>query len=134
MKTQDLMTERRKLSDKENLWRVNAKKIYNDKKKQLGLTQEKLAELCGWKSQGTIAQYFTGGRALNTDAKIKLAWALKVPVTDIDPEMVVVMKDDAPQSASDFMERNAHILNKMDPNDLIKLAGLIEGWVKAKSE
>lgn len=130
----DNMSNRRTLTEEEELWRSNVKRIYNERKKTLGLTQEKLAEECGWKSQGTIAQYFTGGRPLNTDAKIKLAWALKVPVTDIDPNMTATVNRDAPQTASDFMEIHKNDLAKMDPIDLIKLAGLIEGYVKAKTE
>lgn len=128
------MAEKRKLNASEELWRLNVKRIYDQKKKELGLTQEKLAELCGWKSQGSIAQYFTGGRALSTDAKLKLSYALKVPVTEIDPDMVVFKAGDNIESPSDFLERNAHVINQMSSNDLLKLAGLIEGYVKAKNE
>lgn len=130
----EVMTEKRKLTEKEESWRQNVKRIYDERKKTLGLTQEKLAEKCGWKSQGTVAQYFGGARVLSTDAKLKFAWALSVPVTDIDPEMEIVKKEDKPQTPSEFMERNAQAIDQMSPNDLIKLAGLIEGYVKAKSK
>lgn len=124
----------RKLSANEELWRLNVKRIYAEKKKELGLNQDKLAEVCGWKSQGTVSQYFTGGRALSTDAKLKLARALKVPVTEIDPDMIVFKQSECPETPSEFMERNAHNINQMSPSDLLKLAGLIEGYVKAKTE
>lgn len=134
MKTLEIMPNKRELSEAEELWRVNVKRIYARKKKELGLNQDKLAELCGWKSQGTVSQYFSGARALSTDAKLKLSWALKVPVTEIDPEMEVFKPGSKAQTPSEFMERNAHIINEMSPNDLLKLAGLIEGYVKAKTE
>jgi len=125
--------QRRPLTAEEKTWCDNLKRVYNEKKKELGLTQEKLAELCGWKSQGSVAQYFTGRIPLNTDAKIKLAWALKVPVSEIDPTMKAV-KTTGAYSAKDFMMQHADAFEKMSEKDLLKLAGMIEQYVDKKGE
>ena len=119
---------RRPLTPQEEFWRENLRRIYDQKKKSLGLTQEKLAEKCGWKSQGSVGQYFLGRIPLNTDAKIKLANALEIPVTDIDPEMKSTRMSE--YSAGAFMEIHRGDLEKMTEEDLLELAGMIKFYVK----
>ena len=45
--------------------------IYQRKKDELGLTQEKLRDLAGFKNQSIISQYMNAKVALNTDAIIR---------------------------------------------------------------
>lgn len=82
------MSNRRQLTTKEIQWKNNLALIWQAKKKELGLNQEKLADLMGWKSQGSVGQYLTGRIPLNTDAKLKFAKVLGVDVKEIDPEFV----------------------------------------------
>ncbi len=51
------------------------------------LTQQKLAEACGWKQQSAVSQYVCGVIPLNFDALINLALALGVPITEISPSL-----------------------------------------------
>lgn len=81
------MSERRSLTKKEEEWRNNLCMIWSKKKKELNLNQQKLSDIIGWSSQGSVGQYLTGRIPLNTDAKIKFANALGVHVTKIDPEL-----------------------------------------------
>jgi len=81
------MAERRPLTAEEKLWAENLSKIWHAKKKGLGLTQQKAAEIAGWSSQGSVTQYINGKIPLNTDAKIAFAKMLEVPVSDIDDQM-----------------------------------------------
>ena len=64
------------------------KLIWNQKKKELGLTQEKAAHLMGWHSQAAVAQYLNGKIPLNTDAKMKFAELLNVSPASIWPSFV----------------------------------------------
>ena len=77
---------RRSLTDSEEICRANLKTIYESKKKSMGLTQEILADLLGWKSQGSVNSYINGRIPLNTDAKIAFSKALEISITDIDPD------------------------------------------------
>lgn len=51
------------------------------------LTQEKLAHLCGWKTQGTVNQYLNGRIPLNLGSLHKFADVLKVRPDEISPEL-----------------------------------------------
>lgn len=73
--------------DRANAQRLKA--IYNAKKKPLGITQVELAKQIGMK-QGAAAQYINGHIALNYEAVIRFAKALKVDPWDIDPELNVL--------------------------------------------
>ena len=77
---------RRALTESEEKCTRNLKNIYESKKKSLGLTQEILADLLGWKSQGSVNSYLNGRIPLNTDAKIAFSKALEISITDIDPD------------------------------------------------
>lgn len=79
------MTKRRPLTAQEKIAQQRLREIWHEKKKQLGLTQEKAAHLLGWSSQGTVGQYLLGRIGLNTDAIMKFASLLEVKPTDIDP-------------------------------------------------
>lgn len=119
--------ERRPLTEQEIFWKDNLKRIWTEKKKSLGLTQDKLAELCGWKTQGAVSNYMNGRMALNTDAKLKFAKALEVPVSDIDP----AMKDLAVQRinqkrAIEFMNTYGEDIASLSEKEKIKLIALIE--------
>lgn len=71
--------------DLENAKRLSA--IWRVKKTELGLTQIKLANLMGYKSQSAIAQYLNGDVPLNTDAIIRFAQVLGVEPKAINPEL-----------------------------------------------
>ncbi len=61
--------------------------IYQRKKNELGLTQEKLRDLTGFKNQSIISQYMNAKIALNTDAIIRFARALKCKPEEIEPNI-----------------------------------------------
>ena len=67
---------------------ASLKLIWKQKKRDLGLTQEKAAHIMGWSSQGAVAQYLNGKIPLNTDAKMKFAGLLKVSPISIWPSFV----------------------------------------------
>lgn len=63
------------------------KLIWNSKKKILGLTQEKVADLCEWNTQSAFNAYLLGRIPLNTDAVLGLSKVLQVHPTEIMPEL-----------------------------------------------
>lgn len=81
------MSKNRELSESETEATKRLKKIWNEKKKDLKLSQEKLALECGWSGQSAFSQYYHGRVPLNTEAVLKLAKVLKVHPTEIMPEI-----------------------------------------------
>lgn len=64
------------------------KKIYELRKTEdRSLTQETLAERCGWKTQSAVTQYLNGMVPLNLDALIKFSLALDVDIAEISPAL-----------------------------------------------
>ncbi len=61
--------------------------IWNAKKKELGLTQEKVSKLCDWKTQAAFNAYLLGRVPLNIDAVLRLSKVLKVHPTEIMPAL-----------------------------------------------
>ncbi len=53
----------------------------------LSLTQEKLATLCGWKSQGSVQKYFSGILELSVESAAKFARALNCKIDDFSPRI-----------------------------------------------
>lgn len=65
------------------------KRLYQAKKKALGITQTSIADELGMK-QGSVAQYMNGSIALNYEAVIRFAKVLQVQPWDIDPTLQVL--------------------------------------------
>lgn len=61
-------------------------KIFNEKRKSEGLTQQKFAKALKI-SQSAVPQYFTGAIPLNTDFILKAAKVLNIPATTLDPTL-----------------------------------------------
>lgn len=78
---------RRALTSEEVEYAKRLKVIWNRKKKQLNLTQEKLGLLCGWSGQSAVNQFLNGYTPLNTDAVLRLSKVLDVDPSEIMPEI-----------------------------------------------
>lgn len=81
------MTKRRDLTEKEIKAATRLQQIWNVKKKELGLTQEKVAQMCEWSNQSAFGAYLLGRVPLNTDAVLRLAKVFKIHPTEIMPEL-----------------------------------------------
>lgn len=80
------MPNNNELTEKEKLWASNLKKIWDEKRRDLGLTQEKAAEMYGC-TQGNISQYLLGRIPLNIVAINKFATILQCDPSLINPEI-----------------------------------------------
>lgn len=85
MPAQPLTEEQR--ADAERLKSV----FLREKKIHKNLTQESLAEACGWKTQGTVSQYMNGKIPLNLPALCKFAEAMEVDPAEISPSLALTM-------------------------------------------
>ena len=83
----DYDMNRRDLTDYEKADYENLRKIWNGKKSQIGLTQEKAAAEFGC-STSNIGHYLTGKQPLNIKTIIAFAKLLDVDPTDIDPRLI----------------------------------------------
>ncbi len=90
------MAKRRELTPSEINAAEHLQTIWNEKKKALGLTQEKVAQLCEWSNQSAFGAYLLGRVPLNTDAVLRLAKVLKVHPTDIMPELGALLPSSNP--------------------------------------
>ncbi|CAI0728609.1 helix-turn-helix domain-containing protein [Serratia grimesii] len=67
------------------------KKIWDEKKITLRLTQEKAADALGFSTQATVSHYLNGTMPLNTDATLKFAALLGVKPEAIRPDLTDMM-------------------------------------------
>lgn len=85
--------ERRQLTESDLAAAKRLRAIWDQKKGELGLTQEKAAEAMGYSTQGAVGHYLNGRAPLNTDAIFKFANLLRVSPIDIRPELESVLRE-----------------------------------------
>ena len=112
----------------------NLRRIWDEKHKLLGLTQEKAAEIMKFNTQGAVSHYLNGYTPLNTDAVLKFSALLQVSPSairqDINDKLNAVLtpKTDISPIASQFISwiamhsREGHLTDL----DLMKLRGRAE--------
>lgn len=102
--------ERRALTPEERAEAARLKSIYEQKKHQLGLTQEKLAHLMGFQTQGAVSQYFNR-LPMSAETVIRFAHFLNVEPTEIRPniweQIPSLPPGDLDRDASDFAREYA---------------------------
>ncbi|HGJ5857956.1 helix-turn-helix domain-containing protein [Arsenophonus nasoniae] len=82
----------RRITPEDKQAAARLKKLWNEKKEALSLTQEKAAEELGFNTQGAVSQYLNGKVPLNTDTIIKFAKILHVSPEAIKPELSSLLK------------------------------------------
>ncbi|MFS1584000.1 MAG: helix-turn-helix domain-containing protein [Candidatus Arsenophonus phytopathogenicus] len=82
----------RRITPEDKQAAVRLRKLWNEKKEALSLTQEKAAEELGFNTQGAVSQYLNGKVPLNTDTIIKFAKILHVSPEAIKPELSSLLK------------------------------------------
>lgn len=79
--------KKRQLTAEEKQIADRLKEIWNEKKKTLGIgSQEKLAHLMGYTTQGSVTQYLNGIIPISLEVGIKFAEQLRVLPSDINPQ------------------------------------------------
>lgn len=67
------------------------RKVWDRKKVELRLTQEKAADALGFSTQATVSHYLNGSIPLNTDAALKFAALLGVKPEELRPDLSDLM-------------------------------------------
>lgn len=79
--------KRKPLSEPDKLAAANLRRIWDEKKLELGLTQDKAAEAMGFTTQGAVSHYLNGYLPINTDNLLKFAALLGVQPSAIRPDI-----------------------------------------------
>lgn len=103
--------KRKPLSQADQAAAANLRRLWDEKKKDLGLTQEKAAGTLGFGTQAAVSHYLSGYTPLNTDAVLKFAALLKVQPSQIRADIGDLL---APASR---------------PADAIRVTGANKVWV-----
>jgi plasmid maintenance system antidote protein VapI len=67
----------------------NLRRLWYTKKQEMGLTQEKMAQMLGFSNQSGFGRFVNGREALYTDLIVDIAKIFKVSVKEIDPEFEI---------------------------------------------
>lgn len=89
------MTKRTPPTDRQQRAAANLRRLWARRPNPMALTQEQMAAACGW-TQGNFGHYLHGRIALNTEAVLRIASALGVAPTDIDPDLGALIPAAAP--------------------------------------
>ena len=107
------------------------RRIWDSKRRELGLTQEKVAHLCEWSTQGAFGHYLNKKNALNVEAVIKLSCALQVSPDDIWPGLVPVPPAPAGVVSDDAL-RLALAIESLRPEDRAALRAVVDAFLESK--
>lgn len=102
--------QKRTITKEDLLAAKKLKQIWDEKKKSLGLNQEKAADLLGFSTQASISHYITGKQALGVEAVLKFASLLQVAPEEIRPDMsglfAPVRRFVTPETSNQSPQRN----------------------------
>lgn len=109
------------------------KSIFWEKRKDLGLTQEKAAEALGM-NQGSFSHYLNGRNALNVEFAAKAARLLGVPVSSFSPRLAKAI-DDITISSGEIREVAEKIrrIYSSDADGLSNVMPTQQPWKPARS-
>lgn len=91
-----MKTQRRPLSPEEQSDADRLKKIWDEKSRELSLTQLSVSKTFGFANQSAISQYLNARIPLNLETAAKFSKVLNVPLADISPrhaESLVTQKN-----------------------------------------
>lgn len=107
-------------------------RIWNLKRKELGLSQEKAADMYGC-SQGNISQYLNGKIPLNTDAIYKFAEILQVSPAEINPSLAPRLEAVSLLALEEVTAKSLlPLLEKLSTVEAAKFLGMAEAIVEKK--
>lgn len=109
------MVIRRKLTSREEAARQNLKRLYEQRKRRDGITQNDVNQALGWTSS-VMGQYITARLPLSPRTVAKLADYFKVYASDIDPMLAEEFKQ-TPESPLDLYDA----LERLTPEEIRKI-------------
>ncbi|ECM3183790.1 helix-turn-helix transcriptional regulator, partial [Salmonella enterica subsp. enterica serovar Newport] len=86
------MSKKSIVTDKDIQIAERLRKIWDEKRAQLSLSQEKAADILGFKTQGAVSQFLNAKIPLNTENTLKFAALLEVPAEEINPGLTELLR------------------------------------------
>lgn len=86
------MSKKSIVTDKDIQIAGRLRKIWDEKRAQLSLSQEKAADVLGFKTQGAVSQLLNAKIPLNTENTLKFAALLEVPAEEINPGLTELLR------------------------------------------
>ncbi len=86
------MSKKSIVTDKDIQIAERLRRIWDAKRAQLSLSQEKAAEILGFKTQGAVSQFLNAKVPLNTENTLKFAALLEVPAEEINPALTDLLR------------------------------------------
>ncbi|MDN3986343.1 XRE family transcriptional regulator [Zwartia vadi] len=102
------------------------KKLWQDKKDELGLSQVRAAKELGFNSQSSISQYLNGKVALSFFAVSKFAKILRVNLREISPRFAHL----APDSLTGFVAPNTGQIGDVSTESVLTWFAMSENFCK----
>ena len=122
---------RRALTQEELEDAKRLKKIWNDRKEQLMLSQVKVAEQMGFSSQAAVSQYLNAKLPLNMSAVAKFAQVLRTNVEDISPRYARMVGTPIPQELDGYRAPQTGSLGGHPTNLCLDWFAFSDGFLKA---
>ena len=107
------------------------KKIWNDRKEQLMLSQVKVAEQMGFSSQAAVSQYLNAKLPLNMSAVAKFAQVLRANVEEISPRYARMVGTPTPPELDGYRATQTGSLGGHPTNLCLDWFAFSEGFLKA---
>jgi len=119
----------RKMTDRDFEAAKNLKRIWDQKRKELGFTQETAVDRIGI-GQSTISMYLRGAVPLGVEATLKFAYFLGVDPREIRPDLpewVVTLKSEKTDVSPDLLSlvREISVLSMPNKQVLRHIVGLM---------
>lgn len=128
-----VMSERRSISPRWQVAQRNLWRIWNEKKKALGLTQEKAGDKMEAITQGAVGQYLRGVISLNERKVLEFAKLLDVHPTEIDPSFNLLPTESRLPANGLTRLRLVPLINRGEIKGYINegraMEQLSEGWI-----
>lgn len=122
---------RRALTQEELEDAKRLKKLWNDRKEQLMLSQIKVAEQMGFSSQAAVSQYLNAKLPLNMAAVAKFAQVLRTNVEDISPRYARMVGTPIPPELDGYRAPQTGSLGGVPTNLCLDWFAYSEGFLKA---
>jgi len=119
------MSKKIPLSEEQMADAVRLKALYKAKARQLGLTQELIADELGI-TQGGVSHYLNGKNALNTKVAAAFARLFKVSVRDFSPSLHNQIQNYYNRSGQDPIQDLAQEIEEFSPSEMAELKAQID--------
>lgn len=125
------MSKKIPLTESQKADAARLKSLYQSRARQLGLTQELIADELGI-TQGGVSHYLNGKNPLNTKVAATFARLLKVSVKDFSPELHAQIQNYYSKDEQDPLKDLAQEIEDFSPSELAELRAYIDLVKKRK--